>query len=152
MARVAWRDRVRGERGSQLIEFSLVLPLLLLVMLGIVDFGFLFQRYEVLTNAAREGARVAVLPGYGAGDVTARVNQFLTAGGLTATPGITPLAPQAVNVGGVCMTLAGVTVTYPHAFNFVGQLITYFGEPALGSRNLTATARMRYEGPALACP
>ena len=33
-------------------------------MLGIIDFGFLFQRYEVVTNAAREGARVAILPGY----------------------------------------------------------------------------------------
>ena len=39
-------------------------PTLLLVMLGIIDFGFLFQRYEVVTNAAREGARVAILPGY----------------------------------------------------------------------------------------
>ena len=33
-------------------------------MLGIIDFGFLFQHYEVVTNAAREGARVAILPGY----------------------------------------------------------------------------------------
>ena len=39
-------------------------PLLLFVILGIVDFGFLFQRMEVVTNAAREGARIAVLPGY----------------------------------------------------------------------------------------
>ena len=49
-----------------LIEFALVFPMLLLVMLGIIDFGRLFQRYEVLTNAAREGTRVAVLPGYNA--------------------------------------------------------------------------------------
>ena len=51
-------------------------PTLLLVMLGIIDFGFLFQRYEVVTNAAREGARVAILPGYEASidaNVTARV-------------------------------------------------------------------------------
>ena len=47
-----------------MIEFALIFPLLLLVILGIVDFGFLFQRYEVLTNATREGARMAVLPGY----------------------------------------------------------------------------------------
>ena len=54
----------RSERGAELIEFALVFPTLLLVMLGIIDFGFLFQRYEVVTNAAREGARVAILPGY----------------------------------------------------------------------------------------
>ena len=56
-------------------------PMLLLVMLGIMDFGFMFQRYEVLTAAAREGARVAILPGYSDADVTARVNAYLTAGG-----------------------------------------------------------------------
>ncbi len=38
--------------------------MLLLIGFGILDFGILFQRYEVITNAAREGARVAVLPGY----------------------------------------------------------------------------------------
>ena len=53
-----------AERGAELVEFALVFPMLLLVMLGIMDFGFLFQRYEVVTNAAREGARVAILPGY----------------------------------------------------------------------------------------
>ena len=41
-----------------------VLPLLLLVLFGIIDFGFMFQRYVVLTNAAMEGARVGILPGY----------------------------------------------------------------------------------------
>ena len=50
----------RSERGAELVEFALVFPTLLLVMLGIADFGFLFQRYEVITNAAREGARVAI--------------------------------------------------------------------------------------------
>jgi Flp pilus assembly protein TadG len=51
-----------NETGAELIEFAFVLPLLLLVIVGIFDFGFLFQRYEVVTNAAREGARAAVLP------------------------------------------------------------------------------------------
>ena len=49
--------RLKSQRGAELIEFALIFPLLLLVLLGIVDFGFLFQRYEVLTNATREGAR-----------------------------------------------------------------------------------------------
>ena len=71
-------------------------PTLLLVMLGIIDFGFLFQRYEVVTNAAREGARVAILPGYADADVQARVNQYLTAGGLTGTATVTVGAPQAI--------------------------------------------------------
>lgn len=58
-SRARWSD----ESGAELIEFALALPLLLLVGLGVLDFGRLFQRYEVVTNAAREGARVGVLPG-----------------------------------------------------------------------------------------
>jgi Flp pilus assembly protein TadG len=144
--------RWTSEKGAELVEFALVFPLLLLVVLGIVDFGFLFQRYEVLTNAAREGARVAVLPGYAAADVTVRVQQYLTAGGLTATATIAPIAPTAVTVGGSCMTMAGVTVTYPHDYTFVGGIIGYFSGTTWTSRTLTATASMRYEGAAMACP
>ena len=64
MAQVKLSRRWRSEEGAELVEFALVLPMLLFVVLGIAEFGFIFQRYEVLTNAAREGARLAVLPGY----------------------------------------------------------------------------------------
>ena len=57
-------DRRRTERGQAIVELALTLPLLLLVVLGIFDFGLMFQRFEIVTNAAREGARVAVLPDY----------------------------------------------------------------------------------------
>ena len=63
------RRRLRSERGAELVEFALILPLLLFIILGLVDFGFMFQRFEVVTNAAREGARIAVLPGYVTADV-----------------------------------------------------------------------------------
>ena len=82
-ARRGRRSLLTSERGAELVEFALVFPMLLLVMLGIMDFGFLFQRYEVLTAAAREGARIAILPGYTDADVQARVTAYLTAGGLT---------------------------------------------------------------------
>ena len=72
--------RVRSQAGAELVEFALVLPMLLLVFGGIVDFGLLLQRQQVITNAAREGARLAVLPGYTATDVQARVTQFVREG------------------------------------------------------------------------
>ena len=82
MTRRRRRRRGRaGEAGAELIEFALVFPLLLMAILGIVDFGFLFQRYEVLTNAAREGARVAALPGYTATDVESRLDAYIQTGG-----------------------------------------------------------------------
>jgi Flp pilus assembly protein TadG len=154
MAPVTLRERLRSERGAELVEFALCLPLLLIVVLGILDFGFLFQRYEVVTNAAREGARVAVLPGYAAADVTDRVEQYLTAAGLDpAQADLAPVAASAVEIapGGPCMTVTGVTVGYPHTYSFVGQFMQYFGGPGLTNTMLTATARMRYEGAAMSC-
>ena len=62
--------RPSREGGQAVIELALTLPLLLLVLTGIIDFGFQFQRYEVVTNAAREGARVGVLPEYGPADAS----------------------------------------------------------------------------------
>jgi Flp pilus assembly protein TadG len=46
-----------GEAGQSLVEFSLVLTPLMLVLLGIIQFGFIFNSYVTLTNAAREGTR-----------------------------------------------------------------------------------------------
>ena len=57
---------------------ALAMPLLMLIVLGIMDFGLMFQQYEVLTNAAREGARIAVLPNYSDADVQARVTSTST--------------------------------------------------------------------------
>ena len=114
--------------------------------------AFLFQRYETVTNAAREGARVAVLPGYAQADVQARVTQYLAAAGLTATPTFAYTAPQALNVGGACVTITGITVGYPHRYLFIGKIIGLFGGSGFTTKTLTATARMRYEGAASACP
>jgi Flp pilus assembly protein TadG len=82
-----------AEEGAELVEFALTFPLLLLVTMGIIDFGLLFQRYEVLTNASREGARISVLPGYGAADIEARVNQYLQGTSLSAATVTTTSAP-----------------------------------------------------------
>ena len=144
--------RLACEKGAELIEFALVFPLLLLVVVGIMDFGLLFQRYETVTNAAREGARIAVLPGYAQADVKARVAQYLAASGLTATPVVAYTAPQALNVGGACVTLTGVTVGYPHQYLFIGPIIRLFGGSGFATTTLTATTRMRFEGAASVCP
>jgi Flp pilus assembly protein TadG len=141
------------ERGAELVEFALVFPTLLLVMLGIVDFGFLFQRYEVVTNAAREGARVAILPGYANADVSARVDQYLSAAGLTGTRTVTVGTPTPVTVGSQCITIRPVTVAYQHNFLFLGPILGLMGGGTLTNpRTLTATSSMRTELAAGACP
>jgi Flp pilus assembly protein TadG len=147
-----WKDWT-SDRGAELVEFALTFPLLLLVCLGIIDFGLLFQRYEVLTNAAREGARVSVLPGYSNADVIVRVNQFLQGTSLNPASVTTTVgAPQTLAVGGgACITVQPVTVAFTHTYSFVGPIAGYF-EKALGNKTLTATASMRNEIPAAVCP
>lgn len=55
------RRSSRGSRGQAMVEFALVIPMFLLLLAGVCDFGFaLFSRMTVI-NAAREGARAAVI-------------------------------------------------------------------------------------------
>jgi len=53
--------KAKGEKGSQLVEFALILPLLLLVVFGIIDFGLAIFDKAVITNAAREAARAGIV-------------------------------------------------------------------------------------------
>ena len=57
------RRSVRNERGAASVEFALVSVVLLMLVFGIVEFGRTYGQYQVLTAAAREGARVAAVRG-----------------------------------------------------------------------------------------
>ena len=149
MASIAGARRwLKCDSGAELIEFAVVFPLLFVILAGIAEFGILFQRYEVVTNAAREGARVAVLTGYTTANIQARVNQYITAAGLPNTATTTVGAAQNLQIGGgACVTVRPVTVTYSHQYLFLGPLIAAFN----GSINLTAVSNMRSEIAAAGC-
>lgn len=55
------RGRLRAESGQSVVEFSLLLPVLALILFGIIQFGLLFYTYIDLTSATREGARKAAV-------------------------------------------------------------------------------------------
>jgi Flp pilus assembly protein TadG len=76
------RTRLGNERGQALLETAMTLPLVLLVAVSIIEFGRAYQTSQVLTNAAREGARVAVLPNAKAADVQQRVRDYMKSGQL----------------------------------------------------------------------
>jgi Flp pilus assembly protein TadG len=151
------RRRIAGsESGNAIIELALTLPLLLAIVMGIFDFGFMFQRYEVVTNAAREGARVGVLPGYTSATspccelARARASQYLASGGLTACPtcititaGVTDSPP----FGSPAKTVKQITVEvdYVHKFVFVGPILNLFSG-SLGDVTLKGVSTMRIEG------
>ena len=55
------RSRERGAAGQSLVEFALVFPVLIIMLIAIFDFGRLVFAYNAITNAAREGARVGII-------------------------------------------------------------------------------------------
>lgn len=141
--------RAGEESGAELIEFALVFPMLLLLAAGIADFGFLFQRYEVVTNAAREGARMAGLGGttpYTQADVTERVQSYLDSGGLTAAPAVSVTWAPTTLASGRTVNLATVVVDYPHQFNIIGPVAAMVGGTGWGTITLRGQSVMRVEG------
>ena len=115
-------DRTRtNERGSALVEAALTMLGFLVILFAIFEAGRMLSIQQTLTNAAREGARLAVLPRQGGTDtlpsdtaVQARVQSFLNASGLngaTATLNVN----QAYNPGGAGTPVYSlVTVTVPY--------------------------------------
>jgi Flp pilus assembly protein TadG len=140
--------RFCGDQAAQLVEFALVLPMLLLVVLGIAEFGFIFQRYEVVTNAAREGARMAVLPGYTNADVIARVRVYVTQGRVptTATNPNIAITNVSIPVGAGLPPINAkrVVVTYTHTYTFLPNIGAWFGA-TYTTVPLQAVAEMRKE-------
>jgi Flp pilus assembly protein TadG len=148
MAALTGRKRDGHDRGSELVELAIVLPLLLLIVAGIADFGFLFQRYEVVTNAAREGARLAVLKddGYSIADVKQRVQDYLTVSGLTDGSPTTDVTYAPVTMpSGLVVNVATVSVSYPSRFLFLGPIAGMVGGSGWGAITLKAGSIMRVE-------
>ena len=77
--------RGRRDRGQSLIEFALVLPMLLVLFFGIIEFGNAWRIYQLVTNTAREGAREAVLPSSTTATVDAVIDERLDGSGLDAS-------------------------------------------------------------------
>lgn len=116
------RRRRSRTRGQSLVEFALVVPVFLLILCGILDFGFVLYSRMTVINAAREGARVATTmtedPGQISGAVDSQVSA--AAGGLDVTTAScrVPKGGGSACSGGLGSAEAGdsvkVTVTYNH--------------------------------------
>ncbi len=104
-------DPRHSEQGAVLAEFALVLPVLVMILFGIIQFGIAISRAQAVEAAAREGGRLASLSSSTQADVVSRVNATLAGatGGSTPTVGLDP---------GTCAGREGqsvtVTVTIPH--------------------------------------
>lgn len=67
----------RKQRAAAAVEMAVVTPVLLTMLFGIIEFGWMLTVKHSLVNAAREGARVGVLQGTDATDVQAALNEYL---------------------------------------------------------------------------
>jgi Flp pilus assembly protein TadG len=126
--------RNRRIRGQAMVEFTLMLPLLLLLILGIYQFGQTYADYIQVTNAARDGGRKALVSRSDANGVTDATTAAKNATwwldknqmGVTVTPG----QPWAQG------STVTVTVTYPYSINLLGFVV------ASGTLKSATTVRM----------
>jgi Flp pilus assembly protein TadG len=96
----------RRSRGQSLTEFALILPILLLIIFGVVDFGRAIYAYNAVSNAAREGGRTAIV-NQTASDIRSRAIQQATALGIDAASVSCPPAGPS----GVCIQFKNATLT-----------------------------------------
>ena len=130
------RSADRRDRGAAAVEFALVLPLLLLVVCGIVDFGRAYNAQVTLTQAAREGARLAAL---NQPDVVSRTQS-------AAFP-LTDVGVEATSCPAGSTGDAVVQTSYTFSFATpVGTLAGLFGSGFGGSIELSGRGVMVCQG------
>jgi hypothetical protein len=129
------------ERGAVAVEMAIVLPLLLLILLGIIEFGRALNVQVSLTQAAREGARYAAIHHGEAG-----LNVSGTA--LAAAPALSGLPVSVTNDANSCSSTRNVTVTtqvtLPSLTGFFNA--TLFGTPGVFPLSMSGVGVMRCGG------
>ena len=126
----------RTDRGQSHAEFSIVVPIFLILVFGIVDFSMALRAWLTVTNASREGARVLVL-GQSCSQVTAQSQNV--AKGLSPSVTVTITPSTCTGVSGDSMS---VSVSYTYKF------VTPLGSLAkmiTGPITMTSTSTMRHE-------
>jgi len=136
----AFSARWAAEEGVAAVEFALILPLLLALVFGIIDYGYYFLLDMECTHAAREGARKgAVEPTFGSATATAQTaaQGYLTGVGLGAGANVPTVAAATAADGNGGNNLA-VTVT----LSAFAPLVGFVPVPS----RILASSKMHYEG------
>jgi hypothetical protein len=138
--------RAREQRGAIAVEFAIIVPILMLLVLGILEFGFGYHAWDVTQNAAREGARLAAVDD----DVTAiqaRVEEsmfLLDASNWTITIECKPVGGSFGACGSSWADGDIVRVIVDYSYDFITPLPNLVG---LGAQmDMTSVAEARFEG------
>jgi Flp pilus assembly protein TadG len=122
-----------SEKGQSILEFALVIPLFLLLLVGVAEFGRAWMTRNIMTGAAREAVRIAAVQG-NAASAQARANNILSSAGISG-------ASVVLNDDGVSYGTYAATVTYNFPVTVAGFLPGISGT----SIPLTSTTSMRKE-------
>jgi len=135
------RIKRAGERGTQIAELAISLPLLMFIVLALVDGGAMVRAHQIINNAAREGARLSAQPeNIGAASaIQNAVVQYCANNGLTISTGdVTVNQTQTVTLpDSTVMTYSAVTVVHNYPILHLSKF-AFFSVPA--SVNLKASA------------
>jgi Flp pilus assembly protein TadG len=112
-------------RGAAAVEFAIVAPVFFLLVFGMIEFGRMIMVQQIITNASREGARIAVLDGATTSGVTSQVSNYLDGAGVSgATVSVDPDPPTDAGWGEpvtVDVTIPFSSVSWLPAPMFVGS-------------------------------
>lgn len=141
----------KEERGAAAVEFAIILPLLMLLIFGGVEFGLVMFNKQVLTNASREAARAGIVnatPRRSAGEMSAIALDYCEDFLVTFNPASPPPAvtisyedPTNQEFG----TDLTVMIRYNYEFLLLPNLRNLFGGSATNDLAIEATTTMRYE-------
>jgi Flp pilus assembly protein TadG len=135
--------KTKGREGQAMVEFALVIPVLLLLLLGIIEFGLLLYNQQVITNASREGARYGIVARETRRDlteITAVVDAYAGSRMVTfgsGSPNTTMATPDGTDFGDDLT----VTVTFHYDFLVLPNFLAFL----VGGQTLEARTTMKYE-------
>ena len=126
------KNLYRSQKGQSLVEFVLVLPIFIILLFGIMEFGRIWETMNVLTSAAREGARVAAVTNPDAGAATSAAQNLLTSANIRDVT---------INVTGPNSSDQVVVTVSCNYVPLTGGIV-----PGIGSLSLSRSTSMRWEG------
>ena len=159
-ARKRSRSENRTDAGAAAIEFALVVPILLMVVFAIIEFGFAFAQSAALANGARQGARYGVvnlLATHTCGDIIAQVRAGAATVGMAQKDvavavqlnGAPPLSGCSVGTGQATPTSTTTPCSDPsnglnNTLNVTATYATHINIPLAFSKNVTLTGKGAY--------
>ncbi len=131
-------------KGASAVEFALILPLLMVIVFGIIEFSFILFDKQIITNASREGARAGIVaqsPRLTDAQITAVVNTYISTYLVSFASVKATATTTVVRAGSNFENPLTVTVTYPYTFLVLPNFISAIS----GVKTITATTVMNME-------